>query len=83
MVLSSQNEIDNHHVNHSSKIMIEEHEKMKKEAEKSKIELSQEQLIANSLAFLVVGLETTSSLMTLITYCLAHHHKVQQNCMRL
>lgn len=78
--LSKDDESENHHVNHSSKTLIDEHEKIKRAGQLDGTctdELSREELISNAVVLMVVGLETTALSLTAATYCLAHYPRIQ------
>lgn len=66
--------------NDSCKSILEGHKEVKKQLRSSlsSISNSRIQLISEAISLLTIGFEKTSSLLTLITYCLAHHQQIQQ-----
>lgn len=70
--------IDRETVDQHSKLV----EDVMAESSKSKLSLTDEEVISNAMLIMVVGLETTATLLTNCTYALAFHHEIQDRLHR-
>jgi len=82
MDLNETDSAENHHAGLSQKSVVEDQRKMVEEVEAtvkySKVELSELEILSGSMFLLMVGLETTGTLLTHCSYALAFHPEIQE-----
>lgn len=77
---------ESHHAALDRETIINQHSRLVEdvmaESEKSKLSLTDEEVISNAMLIMVVGLETTATLLTNCTYALAFHPEIQDKLYR-
>lgn len=80
--VSETDKAENHHAGLSEENIIEDQKKMVEQAQQinsgSKIELTDMEMLSNAIFIMIVGLETTGTLLTSMSYALAFHQDVQE-----
>lgn len=86
MELNEMDDQENHHAGLTKSSMLSDQAKMVSEVDarsasnglSSTRQMSDQDILANAMFLLLVGLETTATLLTHCTYALAHHPEVQE-----
>lgn len=79
--LNEMDEKENHHAGVTHTSLLSDQDKLTQEVMAtpgSKVQLSAVEMMANAVFLLAVGLETTSNLLSSLSYTLAHHPEIQE-----